>query len=460
MAIQLAYLTDEGLNYLIKMRDDTLFFNELFIKEYFNFSETNCDPFLIQTSVLPKKKIVAGGGIRSLQKKKNENKEGDSGNKITIPLDDQTIQKAKACQEMIMYEKVDDGMAIDTNQIKQQNQLAQESFLAALGPNEDRLQPLSINEAKKESTDDNLKVGRLGSGDSFMKKKEPPIEGNNPVIESQQFDANAQPSKQEVNQVNGSADAQPVVADPAAQPSAADQGLYLTHFKGNLSGFKAHFVEYLWSVPETIKQSFHGVEACLTAMEGGCHQQFLRLANGGAPSEEVRDTIGLACINIDHTCLTERRAYIRHLSTVDLSKFEEALQLVLKHAWTVLKAGTVRVDLHHFQDTSKPDQDMQADKEIKAILGMNRRGFKWKTLINDPSTGKRYQIMQIVRPADLKDDQGPPPEPLILKAAQLYDIGSDQSNESQTRSLDEPDVPYCFFAALKKIKEDKQIDSY
>jgi hypothetical protein len=76
-AIQLAYLTDDGQNYLIKMRDDTLNFNELYIKQYFNFSEKSCDPFLIQTSVLPKKNIVAGGGIRSLQKRKNETENGN-----------------------------------------------------------------------------------------------------------------------------------------------------------------------------------------------------------------------------------------------------------------------------------------------------------------------------------------------------------------------------------------------
>lgn len=96
-AIQLAYLTDEGTNYLIKMRDDTLNFNELFINDYFNFSEKSCDPFLIQTSVLPKKNLVAGGGVRGLQKKKNEQKDQDTGNKVIIPLDDGSIQKAKAC---------------------------------------------------------------------------------------------------------------------------------------------------------------------------------------------------------------------------------------------------------------------------------------------------------------------------------------------------------------------------
>ena len=46
-AIQLAYLLDSGINYLLKMRDDTLDFNTLYVNKFFNFSERNCDPFLI-----------------------------------------------------------------------------------------------------------------------------------------------------------------------------------------------------------------------------------------------------------------------------------------------------------------------------------------------------------------------------------------------------------------------------
>lgn len=40
---------------------------------------------------------------------------------------------------------------------------------------------------------------------------------------------------------------------------------------------------------------------------------------------------------------------------------------------------------------------IQADIDVKDALSKN--GFKWKTLSNDPVTGKRAQIMQINRPA-------------------------------------------------------------
>jgi hypothetical protein len=79
------------------MRDDTLDFNNLVSEKYFNFSERNCDPFLIQTSILPKKNVVAGGGLRSLQQQKSAKKSHPDSSKIIIPLNDQMIQKAKAC---------------------------------------------------------------------------------------------------------------------------------------------------------------------------------------------------------------------------------------------------------------------------------------------------------------------------------------------------------------------------
>lgn len=42
------------------------------------------------------------------------------------------------------------------------------------------------------------------------------------------------------------------------------------------------------------------------------------------------------------------------------------------------------------KDEFDADGKLSTDAEIKAALGMNRKGFKWKTLINDPDTGRRY----------------------------------------------------------------------
>ena len=43
---------------------------------------------------------------------------------------------------------------------------------------------------------------------------------------------------------------------------------------------------------------------------------------------------------------------------------------------------------------------MQADQELKALLIDNKKGFKWKSLINQDSN-KRYQVMQMSKPKEL-----------------------------------------------------------
>ena len=101
-------MLDNGDNYLIKMRDDTLDFNKLYMSAFFNFSEQNLDPFLVQTSITEKQNLTQGNGVRALLKKKQEaNPPQNSQTKIIIPLNDQIISKAKACQEMLTYEKIE-----------------------------------------------------------------------------------------------------------------------------------------------------------------------------------------------------------------------------------------------------------------------------------------------------------------------------------------------------------------
>ena len=94
------YLTDENVNYLLKMKTDTSVFATLALGRYFNFAtETSRgDPFLIQTSVSGN--IVAGNRARALKKGRDA-----QTYKRTIPLVDEDMNKAKACEEMILYER-------------------------------------------------------------------------------------------------------------------------------------------------------------------------------------------------------------------------------------------------------------------------------------------------------------------------------------------------------------------
>ena len=53
-------------------------------------------------------------------------------------------------------------------------------------------------------------------------------------------------------------------------------------------------------------------------------------------------------------------------------------------------ADHIRIDLYHMKDEFNADDKLTTDADIKAALAMNKKGFKWKTLINDPDSQKRY----------------------------------------------------------------------
>ena len=68
--------------------------------------------------------------------------------------------------------------------------------------------------------------------------------------------------------------------------------------------------------------------------------------------------------------------------------------------------------------------------------------------------------MQMARPADL-DKVTEVSEPLCLKAAQLYQLSKDAAASDQTQSHQmRTDLPYCFFSALMRIKQDRGIDKF
>ena len=87
------------------MKSDTTVFATMAMAKYFNFAPENSrgDPFLIQTSVSGN--IIAGNRARALRKGK------DQQIKRTIPLGEDDMGKAKACEEMILYERPDSSTA-------------------------------------------------------------------------------------------------------------------------------------------------------------------------------------------------------------------------------------------------------------------------------------------------------------------------------------------------------------
>ena len=175
---------------------------------------------------------------------------------------------------------------------------------------------------------------------------------------------------------------------------------------------------YLNAVSSDIKNSFAGVEQMLRKMENGYEMHFMKIQQGG----EMK---GLVFFNMDHTQQTEFRAYIRHVSVLDKDDFSPAISAIVEFIWNELNADTIRIDLYHYKDGDETVP--KANVMIKDALSMKRQGFKWKTLINDPETGHRYQIMQMNKPKDKEFNNKacelrklkPKQEPVLIKAGLL-----------------------------------------
>lgn len=83
------------------MKSDTSHFITLDLGRYFNFCEaTKSDPFLIQSS-LQTSGVAVGSNIRAIKKGKLKDE------KIVVPLHEHIINKAKACEEVILFERGD-----------------------------------------------------------------------------------------------------------------------------------------------------------------------------------------------------------------------------------------------------------------------------------------------------------------------------------------------------------------
>lgn len=105
-------------------------------------------------------------------------------------------------------------------------------------------------------------------------------------------------------------------------------------------------------VPEDISKSFGDEKKAIDEMEKGADKHYLRIIEGGNEGKAgVDGTFGIACINFDLKCLTERRMYIRHFSIRDKSRFEESFKMVVDFIWRTFDCDTIRLDLYHFYKT-------------------------------------------------------------------------------------------------------------
>lgn len=146
--------------------------------------------------------------------------------------------------------------------------------------------------------------------------------------------------------------------------------------------FKSFFNEYLQSLDKDMRESFADSELSQKQMSNGYEQHYLAFKRG------ENQMLGLVLINMDHTYQTDFRAYIRHISTKVKDQFPLLLQLTVDFIWENLHSDTIRIDLHHYMDLESGN--LKANNAIKDALSMQKKGFKWKSIMNDPDTGKRF----------------------------------------------------------------------
>lgn len=140
-----------------------------------------------------------------------------------------------------------------------------------------------------------------------------------------------------------------------------------------------------------------------------------------------------------------------------MAMYPDALKQLLEFIWQKLNADTIRIDLYHF--ALEAEGQLKANAEIKEALVMKKLGFKWKTLINDPETGGRYQVMQMNRPKDLPK-KAQRQEPITIKSALLLRMFKDAGKIAKTDIGTQPiEVPYNYLSALSQLKKDKQVSS-
>ena len=133
----------------------------------------------------------------------------------------------------------------------------------------------------------------------------------------------------------------------------------------------------------------------------------------------------------------------------------------MQFIWNNLDCSNVRVEIYHLKDETTGK--VQADPDVKTAF--TKSGFKWKTLSNDPATGKRAQVMQANRPATIKYDGHlrnivPGTEPLTIGAAAFIELTKKkvESTTDHNHSSKSSSYVSCILGALKHFKEEKKIE--
>jgi len=190
-------------------------------------------------------------------------------------------------------------------------------------------------------------------------------------------------------------------------------------------------------------------------MEDGYERHYLKIV---AFHDGRKMAHGLACVHIDRSYRQGFRAFLRHISVIRPELLPQAVKLTVDFVWRRIHCDHIRLEQFHILDPET--QKLAAYGAFKEALQASK--FKWQSLINDPITGKRSQLMQLIKPKE-----GCPPfentrqlligkEPVTVKAGMVIQV-SDNPEEvglseqtSQLNSLEDQalQAPLVLLASL------------
>jgi hypothetical protein len=75
------------------------------------------------------------------------------------------------------------------------------------------------------------------------------------------------------------------------------------------------------------------------------------------------------------------------LSTTDPANLEEAVGTVVQYIWNNIQCDSIRIEAYQIKDDSGA---YKPDPLIKQVYAAHK--FRWATLKNDPTTGKRAEV--------------------------------------------------------------------
>jgi hypothetical protein len=79
---------------------------------------------------------------------------------------------------------------------------------------------------------------------------------------------------------------------------------------------------------------------------------------------------------------------LHHISAIKKEDREDLIDQTLEYIWKRSHCRAIRLNLYHIKNSETGQ--LKADPEIKAILKLKK--FKWKTVVNDTSTGHRSEV--------------------------------------------------------------------